>query len=208
MAYEWGRFTWWLSQGQNATAATAVLTFVLVLVTAWYAWITNRILVYSTLQAREELRPNLIVKVIGNDSITPTGVDRTTGQIRIQNIGKYVVAILNVRLTRHVDDRISSSCTLDNLHGALLQASEDLIHPFDVSSLVRGNDVGFLAYTLVVVASDRSNRIMMTYDYRTHVNKTLTHPGAPVAVRIRTVFGPVLRSWWSFQGRMRRILRR
>jgi hypothetical protein len=48
MAYEWGRFMWWLGQGQNAAAtqavaaiATVALTVVLVCVTAKYVVLTN-----------------------------------------------------------------------------------------------------------------------------------------------------------------------
>ena len=66
MEYEWGRFVYWLSQGQNAAAVQAIAALggltasvLLTAITAWYAWLTKHILVASTLQALDEMRPEL-----------------------------------------------------------------------------------------------------------------------------------------------------
>jgi hypothetical protein len=55
MVYQWGRFMWWLAQGQNAGAVQAVssvvvvvLTVALILVTARYVRLTGKSLALSS----------------------------------------------------------------------------------------------------------------------------------------------------------------
>jgi hypothetical protein len=185
MLNELGRLWCWVRQGSNPN-------IILVIITAVYVYLTYKILVYSTLQAREELRPNIVLN-LSQDS-------RAHGLLRIQNVGRYSATILDVSLTRYEDYRFSCRQPLDVLQGALLGPGTALDVPFDLTRLIHTGNGGPVAYRAVVVASDSSERIFVTHDYRSHVRVTLMRSGCPLRIRIRMLLGPVRRAWCWLKG--------
>src|SRR2546425_991587 len=90
MAYEWGRFTWWLAQGQNAVAVQVVAAFVLVGVTAWYTYLTHRVMKATGKQASAALQPLLSLKRLARSA------GETFHTILIQNSSDRPVVFLDV----------------------------------------------------------------------------------------------------------------
>ena len=97
MAYEWGRFTWWLTLGQNAAAVqavvalvTGILTAVLLIVTWKYVRLTGRL---ASMTAQ-----NLEVSVLPNLSFTIDDADKPHQVlIGVHNGGTQPVYLLNVK---------------------------------------------------------------------------------------------------------------
>jgi hypothetical protein len=69
------RFWWWVQQGGNSN-------IILVAITAWYSWLTFRILRWNTAHVREQLRPNLVL------TVTRSPKDVTEGHFHIENVGE------------------------------------------------------------------------------------------------------------------------
>jgi len=182
---ELGRFWEWMRQGSNSS-------MILVIITAVYVYLTYKILVYSTLLAREEVRPKIVVNV-SQDS-------RAHGHLLIQNVGKYNAVILDASLTRYEDCCFSCRQPIEVLQGALLPPGTTLDAPFDLTRLIRTDRGGPIAYRVVVVASDSSERIFVTYDYRSHVHRMVIDSGCPLRVRIRKLLHPFRKAWWWVKG--------
>jgi hypothetical protein len=205
MEYEWGRFVYWLSQGQNAAAVQAIAALggltasvLLTAITAWYAWLTKHILVASTLQALDEMRPEL------NLLVQPT---ERLARVRIHNAGKYGALLLDVRLTRYIENRPMKQWRLADLQGRLFKPNEQASFAVTVPDAT-DQPSGFEAYDLVVVASDRAKHIFITYDYRSHANVFLIEHGRPSRIRLRLLLNPWRIRYWNFANRLRKSSRR
>ena len=205
MEYEWGRFVYWLSEGQNAVAVQAIAALggltasvLLTAITAWYAWLTKHILVASTLQAFDEMRPEL------NLHVQPT---ECSARVHIHNAGKYGALLLDVRLTRYIDNRPMMQWRPPDFQGRLFKPNEQASFAVtvpDATDQLRG----FEAYDLVVVASDRAKHIFITYDHRSPANVSLIEHGSPSRIRLRLLLNPWRIRYWNFANRLGRAVRR
>lgn len=102
-----GRPWQWVQQGGNSN-------IVLVVITAWYSWLTFRMLQWSTAQAREQLCPNLVL------TITRSAKNPTEGHFAIENVGERHVSILDALVTSYVEGASFSEIRPDNVQGAIL----------------------------------------------------------------------------------------
>src|SRR6202021_2640922 len=91
----WGRFTYWLAQGQNAAAAQFIAAIILTVITAWYAFVTRRIMKATAQQASAALQPVLALSQIHKS------LDDPIPTVLIQNPGERPVVFLDVLVTCH-----------------------------------------------------------------------------------------------------------
>lgn len=115
IAVQWGRFMWWLAQGQNAAAVqalvaifTGLLTIVLVVVTWLYVRLTSHLTRLAGRQLEASLQPSLVF------DIAP---DMAPGSlyISISNKGAHPVYLLKVmaHISYECDAEIISSDASD-----------------------------------------------------------------------------------------------
>ena len=97
MAYEWHRFVYWLSLGQNAIAVQALAaalasaaTIVLVGITGWYVYITQGLLVASQKQLIVALQPDLHLDIVGTLGRNSSPI---TIRVKIENNGGFPVRL-------------------------------------------------------------------------------------------------------------------
>src|SRR5450631_3624092 len=100
------RFWYWVQQGGNSN-------IILVVITAWYSWLTFRMLQWNTAQAREQLRPNLVL------TITRSAANLTEGHFCIENVGERHVSILDAMVTAYVEGVRFSKLRADSVQGAI-----------------------------------------------------------------------------------------
>jgi hypothetical protein len=107
MAYEWGRFMWWLYHDSNAASvvqaftaiAVAVLTAILILVTWWYARLTKKMARTMELQLTLGFQPNLAISCIPVESPFP-GTSAVGALISISNRGEQPVKLDRILIAR------------------------------------------------------------------------------------------------------------
>jgi hypothetical protein len=189
-----GRFWWWVQQGGNSN-------IVLVAITAWYSWLTFRALRWSTVQAREQLRPNLSL------TITRSAEDSTEGHCVIENMGERDVQILDALVTCYVEGNRFSKLRPDNVQGAVLPPKRRLSNRFSIST--RTDE--WVIFTFRVVSSDVGKQVFMTYEYRSHVHKMLVSARRPLRVVLRVWMSPIRAPYftitrWARHSRMRKLL--
>jgi len=113
MAYEWGRFMWWLGQGQNAAAVQAitaivvmVLTVVLIGITWRYARLTRK---FTELQLAASFEPNIVLAFTDNIQYEGHGNggehESLAGGAAISNQGSEPVKLQYVFITISFEDK-------------------------------------------------------------------------------------------------------
>lgn len=179
MARQWARLVWWLGQGQNAAAMQVVVAIVLLAVTAWYAYITRRMLKESEAQIREQVRPKLRfgLKHIG---------DLTAGELLIENTGDFAAQFLDVTLRCYVGlNGPTLPLYLSQYRGVVIEAGDKLPIAFDFRPQLfklPGIELEEMTYRYFIVASDRSERIFHTYKYNPIINKMIIGHHRPLRV--------------------------
>jgi hypothetical protein len=168
--FQLGRFWWWVQQGGNSN-------IILVAITAWYSWLTFRLLRWSTAQAREQLRPNLVVSTTRSQQVL------TEGHCSIQNMGERTVKVLDALVTCYVDGKRFSRVHPDNVQGVMLPPSQTLTSVFPISPRMDN----WVICTFRVVCSDVGGQVFMKYEYWSNAHKML--------VSVRRPIGVVLRLW-------------
>ena len=189
-----GRFWHWVQQGGNSN-------IVLVVVTAWYSWLTFRMLKWGSAQAREQLRPNLVL------TITRSPTDPTEGHFAIENVGERHVSILDALVTSYVDGARFSKVHPDDVRGAILPPKQKLSGSFPISPRFDERVI----CTFRVASSDVGCRVFRTYEYWSNVHKMLVSEHRPVRIAVRMWMAP-LRAWhfkahrWARHNMMRKLL--
>ena len=124
---QFGRFLYWLNQGQNAAAvqavaalATTFLTIVLLWATIRYVRLTNSLAIATRAQLEAGLRPNL------RFDVTRT-LDMETG-IKISNVGQIPVRLASVAVRVESSEPNSTvvTKTLPDVACTLLMASDEV----------------------------------------------------------------------------------
>jgi hypothetical protein len=124
---QFGRFLYWLNQGQNAAAvqavaalATTFLTIVLLWATIRYVRLTSSLALATRAQLEAGLRPNL------HFDLTRT-LDMETG-IQISNVGQVPVRLLSVAVRVEPTGSSPTAITkeLGNVCGTLLMATDKI----------------------------------------------------------------------------------
>src|SRR2546428_10196165 len=163
------RFWSWVQQGGNSN-------IILIAVTAWYSWLTFRILRWNTAQVRELLRPNLVL------AITRAAENPTEGKFAIENMGERSVKILDALVTCYVDGKRFSKLRPDDVQGAVLPPKNlPLTGPFPISP--RKDE--WVICIFRVVSSDVGDQVFMTYEYWSNVHKMTVSAHRPLRVVLR-----------------------
>jgi hypothetical protein len=91
-----------------------ILTSALVIITAWYAYITNRILKSSEKALKEQLRPYIITHIVSIDHWL---------QLSIKNIGKRPALNIDIEFNPHLDviDKLVANTNEITTHKPLLK---------------------------------------------------------------------------------------
>jgi len=186
MAYEWGRFTWWLAQGQNAVAIQAVAAIGVVFITLWYALLTHRIMKATGKQASAALQPVLSLRQLDDTSGDPFYT------LLIENCSERPIVFLDVKTAcypgghgpivhraRQFDDQILTPGNNAQLH---LDFSKEL-------ELIRVDKFmcGFVAN---LVVSDLSRQVAIQYEYIWVLERFSCTTGLPWRVRLRYKIRP------------------
>lgn len=189
-----GRFWSWVQQGGNSN-------IILVTITAWYSWLTFRILRWSTAQVREQLRPNLVL------TITRSPGNFTEGNFAIENVGERNVSILYALVSCYVEGKRFSKLRPDNVQGAVLPPKLKLSGPF----LISPHTDEWVICTFRVVSSDVGNQVFMTYTYWSNERKTIVSARRPLRVVLRMWMTPIRVPYfkitrWARYSLMRKLL--
>lgn len=189
-----GRFWHWVQQGGNSN-------IVLVAITAWYSWLTLRMLKWGTAQAREQLRPNLVL------TISRSRTDPTEGHFAIENVGERHVNILDAVVTSFVEGARFSKVHPDDVQGAILPPKQKLSGSFPIPP--RFDE--WVICTFRVASSDIGCRVFRTYEYWSNIHKMLVSEHRPARVAVRMWTAPV-RVWcfkahrWAQHSLTRKLL--
>lgn len=189
-----GRFWWWIQQGGNSN-------IVLVAVTAWYSWLTFRILQWSSAQTKEQLRPSF------QPTVTRSAIDPSEGHYAIENVGERSSKILDALLTCYVDGDRYSRFRPDNVQGVMLPAGQTISGIFPMP--IRTDE--WVICTFRVVGSDHNEQVFGTYEYWSNVHKTLVSGRRPLRVVLRMWMTPIRMPYfkitrWSRHSRIRKVL--
>jgi hypothetical protein len=95
VTYEWGRLTYWLAQGQNAVAMQVVAAALVALVTAWYTFLTHRIMKATARQASAALQPVLALSPLVR------APDETFSTLLVHNPSDRPIVFLDVHISCH-----------------------------------------------------------------------------------------------------------
>lgn len=188
MAYQLGRFVYWINLAGNAN-------LVLVAVTSVYVFLTYRILKWSTLAAREALQPKLEIHF--GQAVGPI----TVKEFRITNVGEYSVVLLDIRVTCFENGRYAhhDMLPMDRLLVPKDESGGQIDFASDLSPHAVAMGTGF-SYWVDVVVSDSRKRFVFTY--RRGFYGTSLKRGAGVRVRFIRACRPLktryyrLKSWW------------
>ncbi len=194
MADQLGRLWWWVQQGGNSN-------IVLVAIAAWYSWLTFRILRWSSVQVREQLRPNLML------TITRSAEKPTEGHFGIENVGERNVTVLDALVTCYVDGKRFSEFRPDIAQGAVLPPKLKLSGPFPISP--RRDE--WVMCTFRVASSDVGDQVFMTYEYWSNVQKMIVSTRRPLRVVLRMWTAPIRMPYfkitrWARHSLMRKLL--
>jgi hypothetical protein len=192
--YQLGRFWWWVQQGGNSN-------IILVAITAWYSWLTFRMLRWSAAQVREQIRPNLQL------TTTRSPVDLTEGHYTIVNAGERNAKVLDALLTCYVDDKRFSRLHLDDVQGVLIPPKQSISGKFPISP--RTDE--FVICTFRVVSSDDGDQVFRTYEYWSSRHKMLVSARRPARIVLRMWMTPIRMPYlkiirWARYSLMRKLL--
>jgi hypothetical protein len=181
MAYEWGRFTYWLAQGQNAAAVQSIAAVLVLLVTAWYTFLTHWIMKATARQASAALQPELslhrFVRAEGENFHT----------ILIENSSGRPVVFLDVVISCHRHGHKAIIHKLRGYDDQILAVSENTKLKLDFSRELTAMHVheDSCGYQAVLVVSDLSRQVAIEYDYTWVVGRFAGKAGMPWRVRWR-----------------------
>lgn len=189
-----GRFWWWVQQGGNSN-------IILVAITAWYSWLTFRILRWSTAQAREQLRPNLVL------TITRSPENLTEGHFVIENVGERDVKILDAFVSCYVQGKRFSGLRPEDVQGAVLPPKRPLSGQFPISP--RTDE--WVICTFKVVSADVGDQVFRTFEYWSNVHKTIVSGHRSLRVVLRMWMTPIRMPYfritqWARYSPMRKLL--
>jgi hypothetical protein len=180
------RFVRWIGEGQNATVA-------LVFITSWYAFLTHRMAKSAARQTRAMLQPAL------SFTFQKQRTAHEKGTAIITNVGSQPVVLLDVRIECSPMGRplISKKYGMD---GDIIALKQDATYQFDFSNDVPAEhlEVGACGYGFIVVASDLSREVVVTYKQFPILNTTLCRFGMPMAVRFRYAVAPLKVRYYRF----------
>jgi hypothetical protein len=181
----------WLQQGGDST-------IVLVVITAWYTFLTFRIMRLSAVQVREQLRPNLVL------DIKRSPEDPMAALFTIENIGERSVQVLDALVTCYVEGKTFSRCRPNDVQGAVLPPKRTVKGVFPISK--RTDE--WVICTLRVAGSDVGHQVFMTYEYWSNVHKMLVSARRPIRVALWMWLTPVRVPCLMIATFMRHIRRR
>jgi hypothetical protein len=202
IAEQCGRFMYWLSQGQNATIALVIATIALVLVTAWYAYLTHRMSKAVLTQARAMLQPVLALQMqYTGGSFAPNGC------FEIRNLGTQPVVLLDVRLRCFPWGAKSIQDVCDGLVDNIVPP-EGIKRGFDFSQELGSAQKaqGAYSYELLVVASDVGRQVVVEYGYLPVLEMHTCRRGEPLRVKLRYAARRLKHWYYRWQRRLSRGL--
>jgi hypothetical protein len=181
----------WLQQAGNST-------IVLVVITAWYTFLTFRIMRLNAVQVREQLRPNLAL------GLRRSPEDPKEGRFTIENVGERSVKVLDALVTCYVEGIRFSRCRPNDVQGAVLPPKGKVDGVFPISP--RTDE--WVICTLRVAGSDVGDQVFMTYEYWSNVHKMLVSAHRPIRVVLRMWLAPIRVPYLKIEVFVRHIRRR
>jgi hypothetical protein len=212
IAYQWGKFAWWVYHANPEVVATVLAAVVSVGVTAILVVLTYYNVRASFRQARGMLQPAL--KIEGTIYLEPTRLgpspvtaDSGKGRLHILNVGTSPVVLLDVTIKAKSFARPAVVAQYAWLDEQISYASSDdgILIEFDFSKSVSDETrrkIG-CSYEFRVVASDLSREIAVTY----LLEKLLERPddrirhrlGVPWRVRLKYRTLGIRRVYYHFK---------
>jgi hypothetical protein len=196
IAYQWGRFAWWVYHANPEVVATVGSAIVSVIVTAILAVLTYYNVKATYRQASAMLQPALRIQTTFYDFVDDaSGVSNTgsteSGKCSFQlvNLGDHPVVLLDVRGSAHPFARPSVVKQVGWLDEQILYPGFDnrRVVQFDftneLSEEIR-RKVG-AGYEFRVVASDLSREISVTYVLHPVVGRITHYLRVPLRVRLK-----------------------
>ena len=186
MAYQWGRFIWWLAQGNNATAIQAVAAILVALITAWYAILTHWIMKATKKQASAALQPVLALHRLARAE------GETFHTILMQNSSDRPVVFLDVVISCYPRGKRPLVHKLRWWDDQILSARNDAKLRLDfIKELtamgVREDECGYVAD---LVVSDLSRQVAIRYSYVWVLGSFSCKAGLPWRVWLRYKIRP------------------
>ncbi len=174
-----GRFWWWVQQGGNSS-------LVLVAITAWYVYLTHRIMKATARQATALLQPALsIVRLVKPD-------EEGKRCLLIQNLGSQPVVFLDVVVGCFPYGKPGIVRRLRGWDDIVLPAGKDAELDYDFSK-----DMGSIhvspdacGYQALIVVSDLSRQVGGQYEYLPVLGRLSFTLGVPLRVRLRYMARP------------------
>jgi hypothetical protein len=181
MAYEWGRLTFWLTQGQNAAAVQSIAGVLVVVVTAWYTILTHRIMRATAKQASAALQPELSLSRL----VRSPG--ETFHTILIQNSSGRSVVFLDVVISCHPSGHRPIVYKLRGWDDQILTSGDDAKLRLDFSKELTAIPVDESAcgFHAELVVSDLSRQVAIQYGYTWVIGRFACTAGLPWRVRWR-----------------------
>jgi hypothetical protein len=177
-AYEKCLRAWQWLIAENGVRATVLL----VLITAWYAWLTYRMAKSMNRQTRAQIQPILKIDInVGQEEFLPKGT------FSVKNIGTQPSLIRHMRMTCRRDSTEEyTEYLMYERH--LLPPQDWLSFHFDFAeSFTKRGFIwwspGVCSFNLCVVASDLSGDVTLTYDKNEYWKTLGVSQGMPWWVR-------------------------
>ena len=202
MAYEWGRFTYWLAQGQNAVAVQSIAGVLVVVVTAWYTILTHWIMKATAKQASAALQPELSLCRFARSP------GETFHTILIQNPSGRPVVFLDVVISCYLKGRRPIIHKLRAWDDQILSSGDNVKLQLDFSSELTASrvDENACGYYAEMVVSDLSRQVAIKYEYAWVVGNFSCRAGLPWRVRWRYRVRPLKwRYYWAYYRVRRRF---
>ncbi|MBB5064961.1 hypothetical protein [Granulicella mallensis] len=183
-------FAWFIKDGASRA------TFCLVVITAWYAYLTARMAKAMANQTRAIVQPILTIE-IAVDSFFPTG------RFEIKNVGTQPFIILDIRLECHIESVVTDDDFL-MYERHILPPDESIAFRFDLRE--RYEAKGFRVYAeggvvanVTVVVADLSEQTIQTYRNFTHWKTLRMDKGLPWRVRRKNWIAPWKQWYWRIR---------
>ena len=186
MAYEWGRFTSWIAQGQNAVAVQFIASIILTVITAWYAFVTRSIMKATAQQASAALQPVIALSQIHKS------LDDPIPTVLIQNPGERPVVFLDVLVACHPFGHKAIVHKHRGWDEQILAPGQDAELRLDFSQSLReiGVNKDSCGFHAELVVSDLSRKFVIQYDYIWVLGRFTCKLGLPWKVRWRYIVRP------------------
>ncbi len=180
MAYEWGRFTWWLAQGQNAVAMQVAAAVLVAVITGWYALLTHWIMKATHKQATAVLQPQLSI----HPMVRQEG--ETFHTLLVQNSGDRPIVFLDVRNSCHPEGHKS---IVHNpwWEDQILPPGENYKLEIDFSKELEkiGVPEGSCGFGTTLVVCDLGRQVVIQYEYLWVLGRFSCKTGMPWRIRFK-----------------------